>query len=62
MYAYDYVILYIYVYFYWKEHDHASHRHMLSRSNYALPVSTTLVLGQCHSYYAGTMLIRFLLR
>ena len=72
MYSYGYVLLYTYVYTYihfpWKEHDHVNERQMLSRSHYALPVSTTLlrrwhyvstvsttlVLCQSGSYYVVT--------
>ena len=39
------------IHFHWKEHDHASGRHMLSRSRHAL---TTLVIRQSGSYYVVT--------
>ena len=68
MYSYGYVLLYTYIHFHWKEHDHVNERQMLSRSHYALPVSTTLlrrwhyvntvsttlVLCQSGSYYVVT--------
>ena len=41
--------VYTYIHFHFKEHDHANERLMVSRSHYALPVSThaprTLVLS-----------------
>ena len=49
MYAYGYYHIHIYMYmhtnihFHWKEYDHANERQMVTRSHYALPVSTTLL-------------------
>ena len=42
-YYYMHTCVYTYIHFHWKEHDHANERQMISRSHYALPVSTTLV-------------------
>ena len=67
LYHYIHTYVYTYIHFHWKGHDHANERLMVSRSHYALPVSTTLlgrwyyvhavptrlVLRQCGSYYVS---------
>ena len=43
MYYYIHKYVYTYIHFHWIEHDHANERQMVSRSHYALPMSTTLL-------------------
>ena len=70
-YYYIHTYAYTYIHFHWKEHGHANERLIVSRSHYALPISTTplgrwyyvhavptrLVLRQCGSYYVATRLL-----
>ena len=76
MYYYIHTYVYTYIHFHWKEHYHANERQMVSHSNYALPVSTTLlrrwyyvnavpstlVLRQSGSYYVVTRSLLWPLR
>ena len=68
MYYHIHTYTYANIHFHWKKHDHANEREMVSRSHYALPMSTTLlrrwyyvnavpttlVLRQSVSYYVVT--------
>ena len=51
LYYYIHTYVYTYIHFHWKQHDHANERLMVSRSYYALPVSTTLI-GHWYYVYA----------
>ena len=48
MYYSIHTYVYTYIHFHWKEHEHANERQIVSRSQCALPVSTTLLRRWYH--------------